>query len=852
MAATSSVRAFVAIAYNEVLLNTRRVAPYVLIIVCSAAALMGWVRGGPAVPLGWARNSDFYISRSLKAFSFLLGPPLFSAVIMVDPVIRDFRLRIDPLIFSKPINRAQYLFGKFLGNFFVLVCCMAAYPLTLLVLQAFRRSGMVVQEAKVLPYFKHFFFFVVITHLTLAAIYFTVGTLTRNNKTVYLLAVSFYPIYVSLMLFLVSPLTIRWKIFFDAFLLSSGPSNNGFGNSAAFLNSYTMNYTPDMILNRLLLLLGAALCLLIAYLKFSTHEAAHAKEHFSKLKLSARVKFDRVRASAAIAYNEVMLNSRRVAPYVMALVCAGNGVLWWGWGPAMNHGFAVNSDAFIAGALPIYSFLTLPLFTAVIMGDPVIRDSRAEIDPLIFSKPISRAEYLLGKFFGSFFVLVCGQSAFVVVWFLLQAVPKQGLVTLPGITLIPYLRHFLVFVVISHLTLAAFYFTVGTMTRNVNIVYGLGVSFYPLLVVYNLILLNNLPPQWQSVLDPLLMRWDKFDHNANPALVNQHIVVYDATLIINRASMILIAVICLTILYIRFTTAERDSKPDKLSLLKLSTAVETVYYDSESLLVTRSEPSAPKGLRSVALPTVARADSGIGAIVNKLIGALGVELRLLRAERSLVVLVPLIVFLCILDLAFYPVVAEISYSAVYATGTAKALSLFLLGITVFYTGEAMHRDRELKIVPVLWSAPIPNSVLLLSKYLSTIALALSLIVVVGLLAIVVQLLRGHTPIDLSAYFITYSIVLVPSIVFITAAVLALNVVLRNKHSAFVVAIGIGAGLFYLYNTGYNHWLYNPLLYHLWKFGDLTTGRMLAYRLYWFALTFLCLGLAHVLFERKSK
>ncbi|HSE31611.1 MAG TPA: hypothetical protein VLA93_08535, partial [Pyrinomonadaceae bacterium] len=351
MATTNSRLTFAAIAYNEVLLNSKRVAPYVLMIVCSAAAVMGWVRG-PAVGLGWATNSDFYIARGLKAFSFLLGPPLFSAVIMGDPVIRDFRLGIDPLIFSKPINRAHYLFGKFFGNFFVLVCCMAAFPLTQMLLQAFHPTRMVVQQAKVLPYFKHFFFFVVITHLTLAAIYFTVGTLTRNRKIVYGLAVSFYPIYVSLMLLFVSPLTIRWKIFFDAFLLNSGPSNNGFGNSAEFLNSYVINYTPDMILNRVLLIFGAGVCLTIAYLKFTPFERAPGKKHFSSLELLGAVSFQSVRRFAAVAYNEVLLNSKRVAPYVVAALCAGNAVLWWGWGPATGRGWATNSDFFIAGVLP--------------------------------------------------------------------------------------------------------------------------------------------------------------------------------------------------------------------------------------------------------------------------------------------------------------------------------------------------------------------------------------------------------------------------------------------------------------------------------------------------------------------
>src|SRR5438094_6695824 len=251
---------FAAIFRNEVLLNTKRVAPYALMIVFSATALMGW-RKGPAIALGWATNSDFYIARSLKAFSFLLGLPVFTAVIMGDPMIRDFRLGIDPLIFSKPLSRAQYLLGKFFGNFFVLVCCQAAFPLTLLVLQAFRPSEMIVQPVQVIPYFKHFFFFVVITHLALATLYFTVGTLTRNSKIVYGLAACFYPLFIAYGLLLLKGLAPRWRILFDPFLLSSGPSNNGFGNSADYLNQYIVSYTPGMIWNRVLLILATAVCL---------------------------------------------------------------------------------------------------------------------------------------------------------------------------------------------------------------------------------------------------------------------------------------------------------------------------------------------------------------------------------------------------------------------------------------------------------------------------------------------------------------------------------------------------------------------------------------------------------------
>ena len=441
-----------------------------------------------------------------------------------------------------------------------------------------------------------------------------------------------------------------------------------------------------------------------------------------------------VRTFAAIAYNEVLLNSKRIAPYVITLLCGGNALLWWGWGPATGRGWATNADLFIAGVLPVYSFMTLPLFTALIMADPVIRDFRASIDPLIFSKPVSRAEYLLGKFFGNFFVLALCQSAFVLTLFVLQAVPKQGMIVQePKFFLYP--KHFLVFVVISHLILAAFYFTVGSLTRNAKIVYGLGVAFYPLYISYQTVL-KSLPARWRVVLDPLLMNWVNL-HRTSAEVINQVVVVYDSNLIVNRAVIILLAAICLTILYTRFAIAEHSGSAEKFSVLNLSTAAEGVYYPEQ--VTTLDEFERPDYKARVAVPEVVRVNEGIRAGVNKLIAALGIEFRLLLAERSLVVIMPLAIFFSTLEVAFYNIPADVSHSAAYATNTAKLLLLFLIGMTVFYTGEAMHRDREVKIEPVIWSSPASNTVLLLSKYLATLVLTISLVSVVGLIAIVINL-----------------------------------------------------------------------------------------------------------------
>src|SRR5258708_1271038 len=544
------------------------------------------------------------------------------------------------------------------------------------------------------------------------------------------------------------------------------------------------------------------------------------------------------------------------------ILFSANAVLWWGWGPAVALGWATNSDYYIARNLLAFSFLLgLPIFNAVIMGDPVLRDFRTDVGPLIFYRPVTRAQYLLGKYFGNFFVLVCCQAAFPLTLLVLQAFRTSQMIVQP-VRVFPYFKHFFFFVVISHLVLAAVYFTVGTLTRNSKIVYGLAVCFYPLYISYGLVLLRFLPLPWRALLDPMLLgsglRGTGFLHSAD--LLNRYVVIYTTEMIANRAVMILVTAVCLAIAYVRFTTAERPRNVEGFSMLNLSTTAEKVYYDSDSFQETLADqfakPDSPHRamLRFIPLPKVARKNEGIRANLNKLIATLGVEFRLLLSERSLVVIMPLAAFLSILDVAFWSVTPGPSYSAAYAGHTARSLLLFMLGITTFYTGEAMHRDRDLRIEPLLWSQPAPNYGLLLSKFLATLLLTLGLILAVALIAITVQGAKHNAPIELSAYLRVYGLILIPNAIFLAAGMLALNVLLRDRYLTYAAAIGTSAGLFYLYTQGHTGWLYNPMLFQLWDYPDLIGGanhpRIVWHRIYVLAFAGLFLSLAHLWYPRR--
>jgi len=566
----------------------------------------------------------------------------------------------------------------------------------------------------------------------------------------------------------------------------------------------------------------------------------------------------------AIFQNEVLLNSKRIAPYALMVFFSSNAVLWSVAGAAVSQGWATNSDFYIARNFGGFAFgiLGLPIFAALLMADPVIRDWNLGVDQLIFSKPVSRAAYLLGKFFGSFFVLVCCQAAFALTMLLLQVFHTSRMIVLP-FRVFPYFKHFFFLVVISYLLFAAVYFTVGTLTRNAKIVYGLAVAYYPLYIAWQVVILKRLPVRWRTVLDPLLMNSPQeqpWGHSVE--WVNQIAVNYTPGMLTNRGLVVGLAAACLALLYSRFSIAERTDHKGPFSVLDLSPAVDRIHYDSETFTAThgsqfeRFDSPTRAGGAGVPLPEVATASEGIGANLRKFVAATGLELSLLRKERSLVVIIPLAVLLSFLSLPFSAGVSGESYSASFASHTANGISLFLSGVIVFYTGEAMHRDREVKIQPLVWAAPVANNVILLSKFMATFLLTLSLVIMVGLTAIATQFLRGHTPVEIPAYLIIYSVILLPSIIVMTGLSVALNVLLRDKYLAYAFSIGTAAGLFYLYANGHNYWLYNPLLYQLWNYKNLTTSGInhsliFIHRIYCISIAILSLSLVHLLFPRKS-
>lgn len=552
----------------------------------------------------------------------------------------------------------------------------------------------------------------------------------------------------------------------------------------------------------------------------------------------------------AIIRAELLFNSRRIAPWALMALFAGNAALWWG-SASVFYGWAPNSDYYIVRLYTGFSVATLPLFNAMLMGDAVLRDLRYEVAPLLLSKPVRRAQYLLGKFLGNYLTLAACGAIFALTLFVLQWAGRQGMVMLPW-RIAPYAKFFVAFVLVPQLVIAAFCFTVGTLTRSAKLVYGLVILLYGLYIAVFATFGKN-APRLVKLFDPFLT--SNLDGRTMRAeVINQTALVLDSDLLLNRALMIGVAASCLLILCRRFSLEERHFKQPATTSLALHEPAElldrtgTLADDAaEQLLDCELNPVAP----APPLPLVTISLVGLRAQWQQFVAALGVEFRLLRSERSLIAVVPLVVLLCCLQLSPRGAAPD---AIAYATGSTEALLLLLFGITLFYVGEALQRDQELRLTPLLWSQPAPDAVLLLAKFAAAFLLALALVLTVALAALALQLYRLPASIALRPYLTIYTIILLPSLIVMIGATITLHVLLRDKYLAHAAGLALGGGLLYLLVQGHTHWAYNLVLFGRWRYADLSGSApfyngIIWQRGYWLALTCAGLAAAHCFFPR---
>ncbi len=553
----------------------------------------------------------------------------------------------------------------------------------------------------------------------------------------------------------------------------------------------------------------------------------------------AAARWPALRATIAIG---VAVNLRRLTTWVFAGVflliafLLYRGPLRFGGMTASGAKLATNSSYAIAAILAAFSFFLMH-FTATLTGDPVVKDARLGLAPLLRTTPVERRTYLLGKFLGGYASLLVLYAIFVAALFLGQFVPPaEGKLTLAP-RLAPYLAYTGLFVLVPTFFVGAASFAIGTLTGSMKSVY---IAVTALLVGWFLVVgaLSDDQLRWLAYIEPSGQAWlsEQVARGRGSAWLNEHTIRPDLGLWINRAVLVALGIGSLAWTCAVWRPEEADAeyggelRPGRLkrwfSWARGKTPAVADLYTSWS--------------GRAAVPRVEPAPANAATWLAQLWGCLVTELRLVAAERSLWIMVPIVMLLAGVDsvshvgpfqVRVYPVSSE------FAQQMVPTLLILLAGTTIFYTGEIFHRDDSSGLRGILYATPASNSTLLLAKLGAMLLLSSGMVLLTVLTALVSQAVQwygidGRMYLDLAPYGPVLLRVVLPSILFLSMAALGVNVLTRNRYVAYFVCILLAGIYVWLLIEGRRSLLYNPLAVGHWAYSDLVGLAPFEQRLAW--------------------
>ncbi len=568
----------------------------------------------------------------------------------------------------------------------------------------------------------------------------------------------------------------------------------------------------------------------------------------------------------ALVLTALRTNLQRLTLWVFAAVFTGvafllyAGHLRFGGMAATGVKLAVNSDYAIAASLGAFSFMLMH-FTATLTGDPIVKDVRWRTAPLLWSSPIDRRTYVLGKFLGGWVSLLAIYAVFVAALLIGQLFAASDVEVLP-FRIGPYLKFTVLYVLVGTFFVGALSFCIGTLTGSMKLVY---IAATVLLVGF--VMLTGLMPdaaqRYLAYVDPSGLTWlaESVARSRGNAWLNENPIRPDLGFLLNRLALVAAGAGLLALTVRRFSPTRE--------VLEHAGEVGPGWpvRFARWLRGRRSEIEDPytRWAGRGTIPRVAPDAPGVRPYARQLGASVATELRLLFAERSLWIMVPLVMLICGVDavtyagpfrVPIYPVSSE------YAQQMVGGLFVLLAGTTIFYTGEVFHRDASTGARGLVYSTPLPNSALLLGKLAAIVLLGVFMVAMTVATAMATQavqwaLLDGRAYFDPAPYGQVFARVLLPGIVVMASVALAVNAAVRQRYVAYFTLIGLGA----LYVWGFafegeRSLLVNPLAIAHWTYSDLTglapfAERLTLHHLYWGAVCAALLALGSYLLERPA-
>lgn len=423
-----------------------------------------------------------------------------------------------------------------------------------------------------------------------------------------------------------------------------------------------------------------------------------------------------------------------------------------------------------------------------LVGTAVLRDYQYQTHELLFTTPITRFAYLGGRFAGAFVVMVIVHLGIPLGMALGPLMPWVDRAKMAPVDLGIIGLQFTTLVVPTVFLLSAIFFAVGALTRSLFAIYTQGIVLLVAWTVTSQMLSDVGNQRLAALFDPFgIQAFDLMTRYWTVAEKNSLTVPLTGVVLENRLLWLAVAIVVVTITYLAFR------------------------FRSGPITVGRKK-TLPESTETVA-PTP------LAAVAQRFDGAAWRH-QLVSATR----------------LSFWSIVRQVPFLAIVAVGIVNMLMsasfvddlygvktwpvtytmvevlengflLFFIILITIYAGEAVWRERQLKLDQITDSLPTRTSVGLLGKLSGLVLVEAFLLVIMIAAGVAIQAFKGYTNFELGLYFRYLFGTAWPSLIQITVLAFLVHVLVNQKYAGHVVMILFWIGRAAMSSLGVEHQLF---------------------------------------------
>lgn len=483
------------------------------------------------------------------------------------------------------------------------------------------------------------------------------------------------------------------------------------------------------------------------------------------------------------------------------------------------------------GALTLF----LMIVVAAVFGQSVYQDYNNRTYQLFFTKPISKTQYLGGRFLAAFVFMALIAASMLPGPLFASILPNVKSEMFGPWVLSHYLMPYITTVLPNILVGGAFFFTMAVLTRRIFPVY-----MAAMILVMGYLLSTSIARDLDNntlwaLLDPFgTFAVDELTRYWTTAEKNVQVVPLSGVFLWNRLLWGGLAATTMGIMFALFRfehvgIGKKSRKKEKLD----------IYRERPRLLPVKPSFGAAFQWRALVSLTLLQTRETIKNVYFLVITFFGLFFAMILLMQ--------------IGGSFTP--HPVTYLILEALSEGFGLFFFIL--IVFVSGELMWRERDNGMDQITDALPLANSVLVVSKMITMVLMLAFLYLLLSITGMMTQLFQGFTQIELGQYVTTLFGINLVDYAMICVLAIAVQTFFNHKQIGNAGVVAYYGLIILLGILSWNHRLYRVLDMPSVTYSDMNSyGFYLTqwsrWAIYWGALAVVILCLSHLFWVRGKE